>query len=304
MKDTDMRNISVDKTIMVDGKEIPVDAGQVALSGKEIKVGKVKVDITKAESVYVDNRTIVLDDGKEGTERVLVVDGKDQKDTEDTYAFMIKKFLPTGLTGIMAAALLAALMSTVSGALNSIATLFSYDLYRRWKPDTSDKKLVLIGRIATFVAMILAIIWSQKISHFRGIFKGCVEMISYIAPPITAVFLLGVFWKKASAKGAIVTLMAGSVLGFVVFMLAWFKDSTGWTMPALLAGFYLCVICILIHIVVSLMNPHKHTEDSLTLVWGNPLDCLKATGWRGIGDYRILAALLFGVMVALYVIFA
>ncbi|MCF7957680.1 MAG: sodium/solute symporter [Phycisphaerae bacterium] len=304
LDDHDWRNIPVANTVMVDGKEISVDAGRVALSGKEVKLKKASVNIEKAKTVFVENRPIVLDDGTQGTERVLVVDGRDQKDTEDTYAFMIKKFLPTGLTGVMAAALLAALMSTVSGALNSIATLFSYDLYRRWKPDTSDKKLVLIGRIATFVAMIIAIIWSNYIGHFEGIYKGCVSMISYIAPPITAVFLLGVFWKGASGKGAIVTLIVGSVLGFIVFMLAWFKESTGWTMPALLAGFYLCMACIAIHIVVSKLSPHKHTEDSLTLVWENPLDCLKAAGWRGIGDYRILAGLLFVTMVTLYIIFA
>ncbi len=225
------------------------------------------------------------------------------EDSKDAYSYLIRNLLPTGLTGVMAAALLAALMSTVSGALNSIATLFSYDLYKRWKPDTSDKKLVFIGRAATFVAMIVAIVWSQYIGHFEGIYKGCISLICYVAPPITAVFLLGVFWKRASGSGAIVTLITGSILGFMVFLLEWYKDITGWTMPAMLAGFYLCMICIAIHIIVSIYKPHVHTADSESLVWGNPLDCLKAPAWKGIGDYRILSAILFVVMVALYVIF-
>jgi len=225
------------------------------------------------------------------------------EDSKDAYSYLIKNLLPTGLTGVMAAALLAALMSTVSGALNSIATLFSYDLYKRWKPDTSDKSLVFIGRVATFVAMIVAIVWSNYIGHFEGIYQGCISLICYVAPPITAVFLLGVFWKRASDKGAIITLIIGSILGFVVFLLEWYKDTTGWTMPAMLAGFYLCMICIAIHIVISIYKPHAHTADSESLVWGNPLDCLKAPGWKGIGDYRILSAILFAVMVVLYVIF-
>ncbi|MHC5115556.1 MAG: sodium:solute symporter family transporter [Planctomycetota bacterium] len=225
------------------------------------------------------------------------------EDSKDAYSYLITNLLPTGLTGVMAAALLAALMSTVSGALNSIATLFSYDLYKRWKPNTSDKSLVFIGRIATFVAMIVAIIWSQYIGHFEGIYQGCISLICYVAPPITAVFLLGVFWKRASGKGAIVTLITGSVLGFVVFLLEWFKESTGWTMPAMLAGFYLCMICIMIHIIVSICKPQEHTADSLSLVWDKPLDCLKAPGWPGIGDYRILSGVLFIVMVTLYMIF-
>ncbi len=224
-------------------------------------------------------------------------------DSKDAYSYLIKNLLPTGLTGVMAAALLAALMSTVSGALNSIATLFSYDLYRRWKPDTSDKKLVFIGRFATFVAMIVAIIWSQYIGHFEGIYQGCISLICYVAPPITAVFLLGVFWKRASSLGAMVTFITGSTLGFLVFLLEWFKDSTGWTMPAMLAGFYLCMICIIIHIVVSIYRPHEHSADSISLVWDKPMDCLKDKGWPGLGNYKFLSALLFIVMVVLYTIF-
>lgn len=225
---------------------------------------------------------------------------KPLEDSKDAYSYLIKNLLPTGLTGVMAAALLAALMSTVSGALNSIATLFSYDLYKRWKPDTSDKKLVFIGRVATFVAMLLSIVWSQYIGHFEGIYQGCISLICYVAPPITAVFLLGVFWKRASGQGAFVTLTTGSILGFVVFLLEWFKSKTGWTMPAMLAGFYLCMICITIHIIVSFFKPHKHTAESQMLVWDKPLDCLKAPGWSGIRNYKTLSAVLFIVMVTLY----
>ena len=92
--------------------------------------------------------------------------------SRDIYAFIITHLLPSGLTGLMAAALLAALMGTVSGALNSIATLFSYDLYKRWYPQTSDHKLVIIGRIATFAAMVFAILWSPFLGHFESIFQG------------------------------------------------------------------------------------------------------------------------------------
>ena len=225
------------------------------------------------------------------------------EDSKDAYAYLIRNLLPTGLTGVMAAALLAALMSTVSGALNSIATLFSYDLYKRWKPDTPDKKLVSIGRIATFVAMVVAIFWSQQIGHFEGIYRGCISMICYIAPPITAVFLLGVFWKRASAKGAMTTLIIGSVLGFVVFMLEWYKDSTGWKMDSMLASFFLCMICIAVQVAVSLASPHVHNADSESLVWDRPMDCLKDKGWPGIGNYKLLSFLLFATMVVLYWIF-
>ncbi len=230
--------------------------------------------------------------------------------SKDAYAFMITHLLPPGLTGLMAAALLAALMSTVSGALNSIATLFTYDLYKRWRPDTPDRKLVIIGRIATFVAMVLAIIWSPFISRWESIYQGCVAVICYLAPPITTVFLWGVLWKRASSKAAITTLVAGSLLGFVVFFLDFFSDEewlnqyVRWQVPSMMATFYLFVICSAILVLVSARYPHRHTAQSEKLVWNNPLDAMRDSAWRGIGNYRVLAALLFIVMILMYFIFS
>jgi SSS family solute:Na+ symporter len=225
-------------------------------------------------------------------------------DSKNTYDFMIRELLPTGLTGVMAAALLAALMSTVSGALNSIATLFSFDLYKRWRPDTSHRKLVVIGRIATFAAMILAILWSPFVGRFPTLYQGINTIISYMAPPITVVFIYGVFWYRASSQGAMVTLITGSGLGLTVFLLDWFKESSGWDVPFLLSAFYLFLACSAIMITVSLFKPHKHTAESVKLVWKNPLDALQGEAWKGIGNYRFIAGLLFVVMIVLYFIFA
>jgi len=225
-------------------------------------------------------------------------------ESADTYAFMISHLLPVGLKGVVAAALLAALMGTVSGALNSIATLFSHDLYKRWKPDTPERKLVGIGRIVTFAAMIAAIAWSPHIARWESIFQGIVAMICYIAPPITAVFVAGVFWKRASGRAAQWTLYTGSGLGLAVFLLDIFKESTGWNVPSMMATFYLFVICLVILVVMSALKPHQHDERSRKLVWGSPLDALRSPGWPGVGNYKFLAALLFAVMVFLYAVFA
>jgi SSS family solute:Na+ symporter len=225
-------------------------------------------------------------------------------DSADTYSLLINKLLPVGLRGLVAAALLAALMSTVSAALNSIATLFTLDLYKKWKPAANERHLTLVGRVVTFVAMIAAILWSPLISHFQSIFQGIVALICYIAPPITAVFVWGVFWRRASAAGAIATLSAGSALGLAVFFLDWFKDKTGWHIPSMMATFYLFLICSALLVAVSTIKPHRHTAESEKLVWTSLSEALKGTGARGLGDYRVLAILLFAAMVALYIIFA
>ena len=111
----------------------------------------------------------------------------------------------------MAAALLAAVMSTVSGALNSIGTLISYDLLKRWRPDVTDRTLVSVGRWSSFLAMMLAIGWSLSLNP-DGIFQAVNAMITYLAPPMTCVFLFGIFWRRASATAAASTLVIGAVL--------------------------------------------------------------------------------------------
>jgi len=226
------------------------------------------------------------------------------EDSKHAYDFMIQNLLPTGLTGIMAAALLAALMSTVSGALNSIATLFSFDLYKRWKPASTDRELVLVGRITTFVAMVLAILWSPMVGHFETMYQGVNTVVCYLAPPITVVFLFGVFWRRASSRAALITLLTGSALGVIVFFVDWFKESTGWNVPFMMSAFYLFVACCLVMFGASMAFPHQHTEQSSRLVWRTPLEALQGDPWRGIGNYKFLAALLFVTMVALYCVFA
>jgi len=231
-------------------------------------------------------------------------------DSADTYAFIISHLLPVGLKGVVASALLAALMSTVSGALNSIATLFSYDIYKRWRPQTSDRSLVIVGRIVTFVAMIAAIVWSPFVSHYPTIFQGITAIICYISPPITVVFIFGVFWRRASSKAAFATLWLGSAMGLAVFLLDWFKDKDwlkqyiNWKVPPMMATFYLAVLCSAIIVIISLFRPHKHTDESRILVWNNLAEAFREKAWKGIGNYKFLTVLLFVTMVVLYVIFS
>jgi SSS family solute:Na+ symporter len=239
----------------------------------------------------------------------LTAEGK--ADAAKTYSHMITYLLPIGLRGLVAAALMAALMSTVSGALNSVATLFTYDLYQRWAPSTSERKLVLIGRAVTFVGMVLAVIWSPFCGRFPTVFQGINAAISYIAPPITVVFVAGVFWKRASSKASIITLVSGSVLGLSVFVidftkvLAKFREthpSFGF-LTFMVISFILATICGVIMVVTSLLFPEALPEEKRKLVWKSPLEPLREKGWPGIGNYKLLSAILALTMIALYIIF-
>jgi SSS family solute:Na+ symporter len=237
---------------------------------------------------------------KQGT-----LDGNLMHGTADTYAFLIRELLPTGLKGVMAAALLAAVMSTVSGALNSIGTLVSYDLLKRWRPGVTDRTLVSVGRWSSFVAMVLAIGWSLSLDP-DGIFQAVNAMITCLAPPMTCVFLFGIFWRRASATAAASTLMVGTICGLALFSLNQFPPS-GWSsfveryhVDFLLQGVFLFLVCSTIMILVSLRWPHQHTAESAALVWSSPWEPLTSPGWPRLANYKFVSALLILVLITIY----
>jgi len=227
--------------------------------------------------------------------------------TQETYTHLVDKVLPLGMRGVVVAALLAALMSTVSGALNSIATLFSYDIYKRFKPQADDRHLVRVGRTATFVAVCVAIAWTMGIGGQESIFQMMVNVFPVVAPPTAVVFMWGVFWRRASARASLITLVAGSLVGLVLFLLNTKGLNTfgDYEVNALLQAFILFVLESIVLVILSYVFPHKHTAQSEALVWKSPLEALRSQNtWRGLGDFRVLTAVLIVVMVGLYVWFS
>ncbi|MGJ5814101.1 sodium:solute symporter family transporter [Paludibaculum fermentans] len=216
----------------------------------------------------------------------------------DTYTFMITHLLPVGLKGLVTAAMLAAAMQTCSAALNSTATLFAYDIYKRWRPETTDHKLVVIGKITTVVATVLAIVWSPLLSHYNTIYDGLVRLVSYVSPPITAVFLIGVFWRKASAKGAYITMTSGAVFGAGMFVL----DFTGHGVKDfMLTAFGMFLVCSVVLVAASKAFPEALKAEAEPLVWSRWNESFEGNaGGRGLADYRVLSAVVALTFVVLY----
>ncbi len=219
----------------------------------------------------------------------------------DTYTFMLTHLLPSGLKGLVAAAMLAAAMQTCSAALNSAATLVSYDLFKRYRPGLNDQQLVRIGKVTTVVGAIMAIIASPLFGHYTTIFQGINKLISYVAPPITAVFLLGVFWKRASGASALITLIAGTVLGFVMFYLDWNNLYHG---DFMLTAFWLLIACMIIMVATTFLFPEPLKRGAEALIWENWREPLqKNAGGSGLADYRVASLLILAVFIALYFTF-
>ena len=130
------------------------------------------------------------------------------------FPMLVKTLLPVGLKGLVAGGLMAALMSSLASVFNSCSTIFTIDIYKKLKPNESEKKLLNIGKLATTVIVILGLIWIPIMEKIGGgvMYQYLQNVQSYIAPPVAAVFILGIVWKRVNSKAAITTLMAGLIL--------------------------------------------------------------------------------------------
>ncbi len=230
-------------------------------------------------------------------------------DANQTLPVMIDQLLPTGLKGIMAAALLAALMSTIAAALNSSATLAALDIVKRIKPKTTDRQQIRIGRIAAVVVMILAMAWSTQGDKFSSIFEAINKIAAALAPPVATVFLFGVFSKRGTGKAAVVTLIVGLVLGITAFCLDFEPISghmyltRGLHIPFMMQAWWLFVICTTIYFIVSYNTPKPPAEVIANYTWESPLAVITKGEFRGVKDVRLWAGILLSFLVALYIIF-
>jgi SSS family solute:Na+ symporter len=148
------------------------------------------------------------------TEQLIGPDGAVITDNaQAALPLMVATVLPVGLRGIVVAGLLAALMSSLAGVFNASATLFTMDFYSRFRPDTSQRRLVWIGRIATGVMVLIGLVWIPVIQGGRGLYDYLQGVQAYLAPPIAVVFFLGVLNRRTNAKGALATLLVGFAMG-------------------------------------------------------------------------------------------
>jgi SSS family solute:Na+ symporter len=240
--------------------------------------------------------------GKLDLHSLTTVEGdKTIVNSKGIYTLMITQLLPSGLVGVLVAALLSGLMGQVSGALNSISTLVSYDIYRRRRPAATDKQLVRAGRISAGIALLVSLALLPLLDRYESIFNGLNDIIAHIAPPITCVFLLGVFWKKASPVSAKLTLWIGSALGAAVFVFnKLVPDTVLGRIPFMMMAFYLFLVCAGLQVLFSVIFPGSQPAVSAPLYWSSPLEPLQRPGWKGLGNYKFLSALLLVVMGVLF----
>jgi SSS family solute:Na+ symporter len=250
---------------------------------------------------------------------ILDANGKVIRDNaQQAFPLMVAHVLPIGIRGIVVAGLLAALMSSLAGAFNACATLFTIDFYSRFRPNTSQEKLVWVGRIATTVMVIIGIFWIPVIRGGRGLYDYLQGIQAYLAPPIFVVFFFGVFWKRLNAKGCMAALIIGFTMGIIrlfidtpVKLQAGFHYDEGsflWIMNNIFFQYYSILILLVsavTMIVVSYMTEAPSLEKISGLTYGTTTAEHKKES-RASWDAKdvVLSVLVLLLILAAYLYFA
>lgn len=182
---------------------------------------------------------------------------------DQAFASLLMNKMPAGLKGLVAAGLLAALMSSLASVFNSCSTLFTVDIYKKLRPNDSEEKLLRIGRLATAVVVVLGIAWIPIMQNISGVLYEYLQSVqAYIAPPITAVFLLGIFSKRINSKGAITTLIVGLIVAIARIILELSRKSlepgtvlhTIATTNFLVFAAWFFLFCVALCVIISLAS--------------------------------------------------
>jgi len=189
--------------------------------------------------------------------------------SNQAFPLLVTQLLPMGLRGLVVGGLLAALMSSLSSVFNSCSTLFTVDIYKKIKPNTSEQALVHVGRLATAAMVVLGLLWIPFMKYISGALYVYLQSVqAYIAPPIFAVFFLGVFSKRINSAGCMAGLVGGFIVGMARLAAEVCKGSLEGTILHTFAEInflyfclYLCAFSVLLIVGVSLLTPKPSEEQ-------------------------------------------
>ncbi|MBO5001313.1 MAG: Na+/glucose cotransporter, partial [Prevotella sp.] len=216
---------------------------------------------------------------------------------DNSYLTMVHNLFPMGMIGLVMAVLTAALVSTIGSALNALSTVFSMDIYvKRIKPNASQKEISRMGAMVTIGGSVIAILMTIAIDSLRGtldLFNIFQSVLGFIAPPMAAVFVLGVFWKRCTTLAANTTLTLGTLFSIGTGVLyLWFWPFEGFKPHFMLLSFYIFVILVAFMVIISLLGKKDEQEVEIKVLREK----------LSLDSIAIWVAL-FAVMIGLYVFF-
>jgi solute:Na+ symporter, SSS family len=244
-------------------------------------------------------------------------DGQEVLIGDRVFPTMVSSLLPVGLRGLVVGGLLAALMSSLSSLFNSCASLFTVDIYKKLHPTASETMLVHIGRMATGVIVVLGLFWIPIMPTIAkgGLYKYLQSVQGYLAPPITAVFLLGLFFKRINAKGATWCLSIGFIAGMTKLTIQGLAGAGKFAEGSLLeyignynflyASGWLLVISVIVIVVVSLLTKPPIIEKIENLTYSTATKAQRRENRESWNKWDVIASVgVLGLVLAMYLYFS
>ncbi len=240
-------------------------------------------------------------------------------EADQGYTHMLQRLVPIGFRGLFLAALFGAIQSTVNSVLNSTATIFTLDVYKRLlHPSASDKRLVVVGVLSSIGVLAIAIVLGGFIGRLGGsLFVYIQTLYAFFAPPFAAVFLLGILWKRINSPGAVVAVLLGFVFGILMKVYVQFEDpiqefapfvpdSPSWLAPYSMQAVLNWGFCVVVCVVVSLLTPPPPPDritDQVTVNWSK-LNIFGDLGDRWYKSVVTWWGLFVLLIVAVFVLFS
>lgn len=225
----------------------------------------------------------------------------DLENGDAVFPKLVTEVLPVGMVGIVLAGLVSAIMSSVDSALNSSSTLVVIDFIKPNNPNITEKQITNYGRITTIVLMLIAALWAPQIQNFEGLWNYLQQMFSIMVPPIAVIFLVGVFYKRGNGDGAFWTLVLGTLLGVLAFVLG---ELDLWSLHYTINVGLMVAISTVIFIVVSNMTPPPTPEQIKYLTYEKGIISQDTEGlpWykNYINQMMLLVLLIFSILIWLW----
>lgn len=229
-------------------------------------------------------------------------------DADQAFPAMVAAILPAGVRGLVAGGLIAALMSSLAAVFNSSSTLFTMDIYKKLRPDASERRLVVVGKLATAVLVATGIAWIPVLRSISGQLYTYLQSVqAYLAPPIAAVFFFGLFSKRINASGALACLIGGFALGMGRLFAEINKASLdGWLFTFADINFlhfclFLFAFCVVLLVGVSLVTKPPSEESLEGLTYETTVSADKDASraswdWTDVAHSAVVVAIILAIL--------
>jgi SSS family solute:Na+ symporter len=213
----------------------------------------------------------------------------DLQDPDQVFPTLVREFLPVGVLGLVMAGLIAAIMSSIDSTLNSASTLVTLDFIKPRKPDMTEKETAHVGRVCTFVFMVISALWAPMIQYFAGLFDYLQQILTFAVPPVIILFVMGVMTRRGGGKTGVMTLVGTHAVSLLLFIL---QAMNIYTLHFTYTAVILTVVALGIFLAAASTEARPEAGALADLTWSARVADTKAAWYA---DVRVLA----GVLLAL-----